>query len=98
MKQEDKRISLFRILVSGLRHRYLVYFRPRYTIESLLKRKNGCKSCGRCCQLNMYWCRYFVDGKCEIYDRQPFFCRIFPIDEKDKRMSGVSDSCGYSWD
>jgi hypothetical protein len=35
---------------------------------------------------------------CQIYGRQPFFCRIFPIDKKDKDMSRVSGVCGYKWE
>jgi hypothetical protein len=93
-----KKVTLFNTLISGFRHRYLVYFRPHYTIRSLLNRKGECKKCGFCCFLNRPWCRYFKDNKCQVYNKQPFFCKIFPIDEKDKEMSGVSGVCGYKWE
>ena len=93
----NKKVNLLTVLFSGLRHRWLVYFRPRYTIHSLLNRKGGCFACGRCCLINKGWCRYFKDGKCQIYDRQPFFCKIFPIDRKDQLISGVGKECGYHW-
>ncbi len=66
--------------------------------ETLLKRKRECRKCGRCCLLNKSWCHHFKDGKCEVYDNQPFFCRIYPIDYKDMRMSDPNKECGYSWD
>ena len=93
-----KKINLLTILCSGLRHRWFVYFRPRYTIYSLLNRKGKCTICGRCCFMNKSRCYYFKDGKCKTYDNQPFFCKIFLIDEKDKLMSGVAKECGYIWD
>jgi len=98
MSTSVKKNNLLIILLSGLRHRLLVYFRPRYTIDSLLKRKGKCQACGQCCLLNKPWCRYFKEGKCQVYDQQPFFCKIFPIDEKDKDMSGVAEKCGCYWD
>ena len=98
MVKSNKKVSLLNILYSGFRHRFLVLFRPRYVITSLLKRKGRCLGEGHCCLINKPWCRYFNDGKCQIYVRQPFFCEIFPIDEKDKKMSGVNKGCGYYWD
>lgn len=99
MKVFNKKVNLLMVLFSGLRHRWLVFFRPRYTISSLLKRKGSCRACGFCCILNKPSCRYIGDdGRCKIYDRQPFFCKVFPIDERDKEMSGVADDCGYRWD
>ena len=98
MAESDKRINFFIVLYSGLRRRFLVYFRPRYVILSLLKRQGKCKMCSCCCLLNKHWCSDFKENKCQIYQRQPFFCKIFPIDEKDKKMSGVNKECGYYWD
>ena|SRR3989338_6336179 len=94
---QNKKINLFIVILSVIRHRWLIFFRPIYSISSLLKRKGECKSCGTCCSLNIDWCRHFNNGKCKIYDQQPFFCKIFPIDEKDKDMSGVTKECGYHW-
>ena len=94
----DKKVNFLIALCSGFRRRYLIYFRPRYVINSLLKRKGKYLLCGRCYFLNKGWCRYFKDGKCEIYNKQPFFCKIFPIDEKDKKLSGVAKDCGYRRD
>lgn len=93
-----KKVRLFTVLLSAFRHRWLIYFRPRYTIASLMKRKGSCKSCGRCCLLNVAWCPYFKEAKCQAYHRQPFFCRIFPIDKKDKKIGSVSKECGYYWE
>ncbi|MFA4992231.1 MAG: hypothetical protein WC569_06595 [Candidatus Omnitrophota bacterium] len=98
MKDSRKKVNFFVVLLSGLRHRWLVYFRPRYTIVSLLRRKGQCKACGLCCFLNTPGCRHLKDGNCALYASQPFFCRVFPIDEKDKEMSGVSGECGYYWE
>jgi hypothetical protein len=98
MMDRDKKVNLFTVLLSGLRHRFLVYFRTRYTIYSLLNRRGKCLACGRCCLLNKHWCDYFKNGKCGIYISQPFFCKIFPIDRKDQIQSGVSKECGYYWD
>lgn len=93
-----KKVNLLKVVLSGVRRRWLVYFIPRYAVRSLLKRKGECLSCGRCCLLNKPWCAYFKDGKCQIYKRQPFFCKIFPIDDRDRETSGVTKECGYWWD
>lgn len=98
MDDGKKRNSLLIIVLSGIRHRWFNYFRPGYTSVSLRRRKGQCQKCGTCCLLNRPWCRYFKDNKCQAYDKQPFFCKIFPIDEKDKKMSGVSGICGYRWE
>lgn len=92
-----KKVSFLIVLFSGLRRRFYVLCRPRYVIVSLLKRKDNCKECGLCCLLNKPWCRYLEDDKCAIYDKQPFFCKIFPIDHRDKQLSRVSKDCGYWW-
>ena len=97
MRTLNKKVNLLTVILSGLRHRWLVYFYPRYVISSLLKRKGDCQGCGSCCLLNKHWCRYFNDNKCELYENKPFFYEIFPIDEKDKQMSGVGKECGYYW-
>ncbi|MCX5701656.1 MAG: hypothetical protein NTW64_01590 [Candidatus Omnitrophica bacterium] len=94
----DKKVKLFTVLLSGFRHRWFVYFRSRYTIRSLLSRKGKCLACGRCCLLNIPWCRYLNNNKCQLGKRKPFFCKIFPIDKKDKILSGVSEECGYYWE
>ncbi len=98
MANSDRKIPFPIVLYSGFRRRFLVFFRPRYVIRSLLNRKGDCERCGCCCLLNKSWCFDFKDNKCQIYERQPFFCRIFPIDQKDKEASGVSEECGYWWE
>lgn len=97
MTDPVKKTPFMAVLYSGFRRRFFVFFRPRYVIRSLLGRKGNCKKCGRCCSLNKAWCFDFKDNKCLTYDRQPFFCKVFPIDHKDKEMSGVSEECGYWW-
>lgn len=93
-----KEVNFFIVLYSGLRRRFFVFFRPRYVINSLLKRKGDCTTAGGCCLLNKPWCRYLENGKCQLYDKQPFFCKIYPIDQKDKELSSLSKECGYWWD
>ena len=85
----------FKYIYASMRRRFIFYFRKGYFNNQMAKRKGSCASVGHCCQITMAWCQYLDNGKCLIYDRQPFFCRIFPIDEKDKRLSGAAKSCGY---
>ncbi|MFC1631556.1 hypothetical protein ACFL1I_04030 [Candidatus Omnitrophota bacterium] len=95
---EKKRVPFLKVVYSALRHRFLVFCRPRYVISSLFKRKGECRGCGMCCALNTPWCRQIKDNHCEIYQRQPFFCKIFPIDKKDQELSNAKDECGYFWE
>ncbi|MBU2541445.1 MAG: hypothetical protein KJ593_06060 [Candidatus Omnitrophica bacterium] len=98
MVDSNKKVNFLVVLRSGFRRRFLVLFRPRYVNNSLSMRKGECKKCGRCCLLNKSWCRHFKGGRCQVYERQPFFCKVYPIDPKDKSMSGVArEDCGYYW-
>ena len=85
----------FRYLYAGLRRRALFYCARRYVDNQLRMRKGVCSSAGHCCKMTLPWCRYFKAGVCSVYDKQPFFCKIFPIDEKDKDLSDVKEVCGY---
>jgi hypothetical protein len=84
-------------IYASLRLRYLVYFRPKYVITQLLNRKGKCTLEGCCCNSTTWFCEHFQNGKYKIYNNQPFFCRIFPIDQKDIKLSNVENKCGYSW-
>lgn len=84
-------------IYASVRSRYLVYFRPRYVINQLLNRKGKCNFGGCCCKSTTWFCEYFKNGKCSIYKNQPFFCKIFPIDEKSIKLSNVENKCGYYW-
>jgi Fe-S-cluster containining protein len=98
--------NLFRLLIkgktgyiyAGLRRRYLYYFRRGYVDVQLSRRKGACSVKGHCCRKTLPWCEYLIDEKCSIYDKQPLFCRIFPIDEKDKELSQVKETCGYHFE
>ncbi len=100
---KSKFISFFKFITNGkfihlygsLRRRFIFYFRKNYLNRQLSVRKGNCTAKGHCCGLTMPWCEYICSGKCSLYARQPLFCRIFPIDEEDKELSGVKDVCGY---
>ena len=76
------------------RHIIFCLFKGYYNLQ-LSKRKGVCSSNGHCCRLTIPWCAHFVHGKCSVYNKQPLFCKIFPIDEKDKELSDCKESCGY---
>ncbi len=84
-------------IYASLRLRYLVYFRPKYVINQILNRKGKCNLEGCCCRSTTWFCEHFKDGKCTIYKNQPFFCKIFPIDQKDIQLSNVENKCTYHW-
>lgn len=85
----------FKYIYAGLRRRFLYYFRTDYVNTQLARRRGACLKDGRCCKITMPWCPYLENGKCAIYERQPLFCKIFPIDEKDKELSDVKERCSY---
>ena len=87
----------FAYLYASLRHRVLYVFRRGYVEERLKTRVGSCAGQGHCCARTMPWCRHFEAGRCRVYDNQPLFCRMFPIDEKDQELSGVKGVCGYRW-
>jgi hypothetical protein len=88
-------LGKFRYIYAGLRRRFYCYFGRRYVDAQLSRRRGACSKAGHCCKVALPWCEYLINGKCSVYDKQPFFCRIFPIDEKDKELSGVKGVCGY---
>lgn len=85
----------FAYLYASLRRRLLYWFRRDYVERQRKGRTGVCLGQGHCCARTMPWCAYFGAGKCRVYDRQPLFCRIFPIDRKDQQLSGVSGVCAY---
>lgn len=80
---------------SSLRRRFIYYFKREYYNRKLAKRKGRCLGEAHCCLLAVPWCPFLRETKCRLYARQPFFCRIFPIDEKDQELNGIKGVCGY---
>jgi len=92
-------INILLSLRSSIRRRYLYYFKKHYVKEMLLKRRGGCDGCeGVCCRRTRK-CPFLKEGKCNKYDKGiPFFCKVFPIDEKDIALAGVADVCKFYWE
>lgn len=88
----------FVYLYAGLRRRWLFVFYKEYVLRALDSRRGSCSGAGHCCKATIPWCRHLETGKCRAYASQPLFCRIFPIDERDQKLSGMRDICGYSFD
>ena len=85
-------------LRSSIRRRYLWYFNRAYVEKMLAKRKGSCKDCGGYCCSHTRICRNLKNGKCSVYKTSiPFFCKVFPIDEKDIELACVKDKCKYYW-
>ena len=77
-----------KILFSRFRRRYFWYFKKNYVVKQIKARKGSCLGCGgKCCIETNPYCRYLSrDRLCIIYDSEiSFFCKIFPIDNKDIR-------------
>lgn len=94
-----KRILISR-LYNHLRRAYLFRFRKSYVNRSLSLRRGKCPpNCGACClsALRSRPCPHLdSDMRCSIYpDRKCL--RPFPIDEKEKKLFGIADRCGYYW-
>ena len=85
----------YKLIYASLRRRFIFYFARRYFKAQMASRKGACLGTGHCCQIALPWCGHFKDGRCGIYSGQPFFCKVFPIDEKDKELSHVKGVCGY---
>jgi hypothetical protein len=87
----------FKYIYAGIRRRFIFYFRKGYFNSQIGKRKGKCLGLGHCCKKTFYCCAYFKNGLCSIYDKKPFFCRVFPIDQTDMELSDVSGICGYNF-
>lgn len=60
------------------------------------KKKGSCfQGAAHCCKILLPHCPYLKNGRCAVYDKQPLFCKIFPIDEKDKELNDVRELCSY---
>jgi hypothetical protein len=86
-----------------IRRIYYAVFRRDYINESLKHRAGSCKMCS-CCPTRLFSCRHYnyEKKKCTIWEREgfeaiPYFCRIYPFDEKDK-SEFARKHCGYFWD
>lgn len=88
----------YRCLYGCIRRRFIFYFAKRYFARQLSRKKGKCSTGGHCCNVLISFCPYLEDGNCSVYDKQPLFCRIFPIDEKDKELYGVKYLCGYHFE
>ncbi len=82
-------------IYAGLRRRFIYYFKREYFNRQLAKRAGECSGLGHCCKLTRSWCPYLKGSVCVKYGSQPFFCKIFPIDEKDKELSDAVNVCTY---
>lgn len=93
-----KIITMLLSLRSSVRRRYYCYFKKKHVEEMLSKRQGSCEGCeGVCCYITRI-CPFIEDGKCKLYKKGiPFFCKVFPIDEKDIELAGVADVCKYYW-
>lgn len=87
----------FSAVLTQIRRRYYYIFRKKKLFESLKKRKGYCSGCGQCC------CTYFKcpflkkSGErvsCQIHNRKPTACRIYPFDEKDF-FPHLKETCTY---
>ncbi|MDD5356458.1 MAG: hypothetical protein PHY56_07985 [Candidatus Omnitrophica bacterium] len=85
----------YKYIYASARRRFIFYFARNYFNSQMARRKGRCEAGGHCCKIALPWCRHLKDVKCFSYNNQPFFCRVFPIDEKDKELSGVSRLCSY---
>ncbi len=85
-------------IYASIRRRFIFYFARGYFNAQMSRRRGACSLAGHCCQITLPLCPYLENGRCSIYDKQPFFCKVFPIDEKDKELSDVKELCGYYFD
>lgn len=99
-KRRNKFIQFFYGVSYMLRMRYLWYFRRDYLEDSMKRRKGYCeRSCkGLCCKINVPKCHYLRKEKCTLYKDQPFYCKLFPVDERDKYLGDVQEECTYYWE
>ena len=85
----------FVYIYAGLRRRVIFYFLKGYLNRQSVLRKGRCNQEGACCKLTIPWCPHLEGSACRIYESQPLFCRIFPVDAKDLELSGVKGMCAY---
>ena len=83
---------------ASIRRRFIFYFVRSYFNKQMSRRKGNCFMEGHCCKTTIPSCPYFTGSKCALENKQPFFCKVFPIDEKDKELSDVKELCGYYFD
>ena len=82
-----------KLILRRIRRRFLVIFRPYYVMRSLSLRRGNCNHCSCCEKIN---CKHLENKLCKIYPRNPLFCMIFPIDEKEREI--VKKHCGFYWE
>ena len=97
-------MSPFEILqfVYGKARRFAYKYNQTEVNRKLSLRKGECLRCGACCKL-LFHCPsldFDGDGKaiCRKYDRRPFNCRAFPLDErclKERDIVSPDTQCGY---
>lgn len=96
---KEEKIKLFYL---ALRRRFLFLFRKKYVQESVTLRKGGCRRCPCCHTPGLFskknHCQYLKGQSCLLFDAKlPLFCKLYPIDEKDKTPFGKTH-CGYYWE
>lgn len=84
-----------------VRRWFYLTFRRKYVLRQVAGRKGVCGRHG-CCDLSMLAkYRKCIDPddrtKCLKWDDQPFACRMYPFDEKDKHPATL-EYCDFHWD
>ncbi|MDI6737764.1 MAG: hypothetical protein QME12_04590 [Nanoarchaeota archaeon] len=93
-------IAITLSLRSSVRRRYLYYFKREYVNKMVKTRKGSCEGCNGLCCIKTRRCPLLNEGKCKLYstNKMPFFCMVFPVDEKDIELAGVEDCCQFYWE
>ena len=96
-----------RLAWGKIRRGYLGLLRSNYVKSKASLRRGECIRCGACCKL-LYVCPHLEelpDGttECNIHERRPMNCRIFPINGRDLKdrdlvaKGGHNKPCGFSF-
>ncbi|MDO8592384.1 MAG: hypothetical protein Q7R92_01255 [bacterium] len=83
-----------------LRRMFLAYFRTEYVKKQILSRKGECGHHGCCGDSPWSWffTRKCLKGKdCLKWSNLPYYCKLYPIDEKDKAPK-TKKYCNFYWD
>jgi len=85
-------------IYSSIRRVGLIIFKPMYIKKQLKNRRGSCKDCKpSCCFITRPFCPFLKkNGLCKIYNRF-ILCYIFPIDEKDIELAGLTKKCKFHW-
>ena len=102
----EKSIPRIQGLYMVARRWFLVTFKPRYVMRKQSARRSikvsgQCEDCDCCERVARGICKHFTPNrKCAVMmktGKLPFWCDLFPLDEKDQKLMGVKDSCNFYW-